>query len=38
VQKTGNEISIWAEYTISVQTPVKTFDLTFSPSTKNKRI
>lgn len=38
VQKTGSEISIWAEYTISVQTPVKTFDLTFSPSTKNKRI
>jgi hypothetical protein len=38
VQKNGSEISIWAQYTVSVQTPVKTFDLTFSPATKNKRI
>lgn len=38
VQKNGSEISIWADYTVSVQTPFKTFDLNFSPSTKNKRI
>lgn len=38
VQKSGGDISIWAEYTISVETPVKTFDLKFSPATKNKRI
>ncbi len=38
VQKSNGDISIWAEYTISVSTPVKTFDLKFSPSTKNKRI
>lgn len=38
VQKTGGNISIWAEYTISIDTPVKTIDLKFSPSTKDKRI
>lgn len=38
VQKNGADIAIWADYTVSVQTPFKTFDLKFSPSTKNKRI
>ena len=38
VRKSNGDIAIWAEYTISVSTPVKTFDLKFSPSTKNKRI
>ncbi len=38
VEKNGETISIWAEYTVSVQTPVKTFDLKFTPATKNKRI
>lgn len=38
VEKAGGNISIWAQYTVSVSTPVKTFDLTFSPATKNKRI
>ncbi len=38
VEKTNGNISIWAEYTISVQTPVKTIDLKFSPATKDKRI
>lgn len=38
VQKAGGNISIWAEYTISIDTPVKTIDLKFSPSTKDKRI
>ncbi len=38
VQRSGAEITISTEYTVSVQTPVKTFDLKFSPSTKNKRI
>ncbi|HEU5402101.1 MAG TPA: hypothetical protein VFU86_12135 [Terriglobales bacterium] len=38
VEKAGSNISIWAEYTISIQTPVKTIDLKFSPATKDKRI
>jgi hypothetical protein len=38
VQKTGSDVAIWAEYTVTVNTPVKAFDLKFSPSTKNKRI
>jgi hypothetical protein len=38
VEKSGETISIWAEYTVSVQTPIKTIDLKFSPATKNKRI
>lgn len=38
VEKTGSDVAIWAEYTVTVNTPVKAFDLKFSPSTKNKRI
>ena len=38
VQKGNGVISIWAEYTITVETPVKTIDLKFAPSTKDKRI
>jgi hypothetical protein len=38
VEKAGSDISIWAEYTISVSTPVRSIDLKFSPATKNKRI
>ena len=38
VQKANGDISIWAEYTITVNTPVKSIDLKFSPATKNKRI
>lgn len=38
VQKSNGNISIWTEYTISVSTPVKTIDLKFSASTKDKRI
>ena len=38
VQRSGSDISISAEYTVEIQTPVKTIELKFSPSTKNKRI
>ncbi len=38
VQKNSSEVTIWTEYTVSVQTPIKTFDLKFTPSSKNKRI
>ena len=38
IERAGANISIWAEYTISVSTPVKTIDLKFSPATKDKRI
>jgi predicted membrane protein len=38
VEKTNGNISIWTEYTITVQTPVKAIDLKFAPSTKDKRI
>lgn len=38
VVKNGGDISITARYTVNVHTPVKDFDVTFEPSSKNKRI
>lgn len=38
VKRSGANIEINAEYTVTIETPLKSFDLTFSPSTTNKRI
>lgn len=38
VQKAGADITISAQYTVSIHTPVKDFDITFEPSSKNHRI
>lgn len=38
VMKTGSDITITTSYTVSVQTPLKTFEITFEPSSKNHRI
>jgi hypothetical protein len=38
VQRSGAEITISAPYEVTVETPIKTFQLKFSPTTKNKRI
>ncbi len=38
VQRSGTEIAIWAEYTVTVDLPVHPIELKFTPSTKNKRI
>lgn len=38
VQRSGADISITTRYTINVHTPVKDFDITFEPSSKNHRI
>lgn len=38
VVKQGADISITTRYTVNVHTPVKDFDITFEPSSKNKRI
>ena len=38
VVRDGNELSIWAEYTVHVDLPLYPLDLKFSPSTKNRRI
>lgn len=38
VSKTGSDIVIETQYTVNVHTPVKDFELTFTPSSKNRRI
>lgn len=38
VERNGNELSIWAEYTVHVDLPVFPLDLKFRPATKNRRI
>ncbi len=38
VSRNGNELSIWADYTIHVELPGMPLDLKFHPATKNKRI
>lgn len=38
VIRNGNEVSITADYTVHVDIPFHPVDLTFTPSTKNKRI
>ena len=38
VTRNGNELSIWADYTVHVDLPFMPLDLTFHPATKNKRI
>ena len=38
VQRTDGDITISARYTVSIHTPVKDFDITFEPSSKNHRI
>ena len=38
VQRNGNELAIWAEYTIHLDLPLYPLDLKFHPATKNKRI
>ncbi len=38
VVKAGSDITILAPYTITVTTPVKTFEINFEPSSKNHRI
>lgn len=38
VQRSGTDITIWAEYTVKVDLPIHPIELKFSPSTKNKRI
>jgi hypothetical protein len=38
VQRSGPELSIWADYTVHVELPGLPLDLTFHPATKNKRI
>jgi YbbR domain-containing protein len=38
VERNGNELSIWTEYTIRVDLPGFPVSLKFHPATKNKRI
>ncbi|MGC2323557.1 MAG: hypothetical protein WA463_13100 [Terriglobales bacterium] len=38
VQRSGPELSIWADYTVHVDLPGLPLDLNFHPATKNKRI
>jgi YbbR domain-containing protein len=38
VQRSGAELSIWADYTVHVDLPGFPLDLKFHPATKNKRI
>jgi hypothetical protein len=38
VTRTGNEVAIWADYTVHVDLPLYPMDLKFAPSTKNKKI
>ncbi len=38
VLKSGADVEITTQYTVNVHTPVKDFELTFSPSSKNHRI
>jgi hypothetical protein len=38
VQRSGPELSIWADYTVHVELPGFPVDLNFHPATKNKRI
>jgi hypothetical protein len=38
VQKSGADILITTRYSVSVHTPIKDFDVTFEPSSKNHRI
>ena len=38
VTRNGNELAIWADYTVHIDVPVMPFDLSFHPATKNKRI
>jgi hypothetical protein len=38
VVRNGSELTIWGDYTVHVDIPIHPFDLTFTPSTRNKRI
>jgi hypothetical protein len=38
IERTGNTVSIEAEYTVHIDVPIHPFDLKFTPSTKNKQI
>ncbi len=38
IQRSGPELSIWADYTVHVDLPGFPLDLRFHPATKNKRI
>jgi hypothetical protein len=38
VRRSGNELSISAEYTVHFDFPIYPFDLTFTPATKNRRL
>jgi hypothetical protein len=38
VQRSGSELSIWADYSVHVDLPGFPLDLKFHPATKNKRI
>ena len=38
VRRTGDELSISAEYTIHFDLPIYPFDLRFAPATKNRRL
>ena len=38
VQRSGAELSIWADYTVHLDLPGFPLDLKFHPATKNKRI
>jgi hypothetical protein len=38
VQRSGPELSIWADYSVHVDLPGFPLDLNFHPATKNKRI
>jgi len=38
IQRSGSELSIWADYSIHVELPGLPLDLDFHPATRNKRI
>lgn len=38
VQRSGNTVQIWADYTVHVDLPLYPLDLRFQPSTRNRRI
>jgi hypothetical protein len=38
VQRSGAELSIWADYSVHIDLPGFPLDLNFHPATKNKRI
>jgi hypothetical protein len=38
IERTGNMVSIQAEYTVHIDVPIHPFDLKFQPNTKNKQI